>query len=252
MKYIVQTIGLKKRYMLGKVPVDALGGIDFHVKEGEFVAILGPSGSGKSTLLNMIGALDLPTAGQVIIGGKDISKMNNNQLAELRQQIGFVFQFFNLIPRLTAFHNVELSMSIQGISKSERIRKTEQILQMVGLGDRMHHKPSELSGGEQQRVAIARALAKSPKYLLLDEPTGNVDTKTRDKIMELIIDLNRKYGMTIIIITHDPEIAKRAKRQIYLVDGKLEQDLEKSSILNQESISTGDLENSKEILKKEA
>jgi putative ABC transport system ATP-binding protein len=199
----------------------------------------------------MIGALDLPTAGQVIIGGKDISEMNNNQLAELRQQIGFVFQFFNLIPRLTAFHNVELSMTIQGISKSERIRKTEQILQMVGLEDRMHHKPSELSGGEQQRVAIARALAKSPKYLLMDEPTGNVDTKTRDKIMELIIDLNRKYGMTIIIITHDPEIAKRAKRQIHLVDGILEQDLEKSSILNQESISTGDLENPTEILKKE-
>jgi putative ABC transport system ATP-binding protein len=237
--------------MLGKVPVDALRGIDFHVKEGEFVAILGPSGSGKSTLLNMIGALDLPTAGQVIIGGKDISEMNNNQLAELRQQIGFVFQFFNLIPRLTAFHNVELSMTIQGISKSERIRKTEQILQMVGLEDRMHHKPSELSGGEQQRVAIARALAKSPKYLLMDEPTGNVDTKTRDKIMELIINLNQKYRMTIIIITHDPAIAKRAKRQIHLVDGILEQDLEKSSILNQESISTGDLENPTEILKKE-
>jgi len=252
MKFVVQTIGLKKNYMLGKVPVEALRGIDFSVKEGDFVAILGPSGSGKSTLLNMIGALDLPTAGQVIIGGKDISKLNNNQLAELRQQIGFVFQFFNLISRLTAFQNVELSMTIQKIPKLERINKTEQILQMVGLGDRMYHKPNELSGGEQQRVAIARALAKNPKYLLLDEPTGNVDTKTRDKIMELIINLNKRYGMTIIVITHDPEIAKRSKRIVYLVDGRLDQNPLESEVGNKESISSGDLENYKKIIKKEA
>ncbi|MHA1488214.1 MAG: ABC transporter ATP-binding protein [Promethearchaeota archaeon] len=237
--------------MLGEVPVWALKGIDFYVKEGEFVSIIGPSGSGKSTLLNMIGALDLPTAGQVIIGGKDISKMNNNELAELRQQIGFVFQFFNLISRLTAFKNVELSMSIQKIPKSKRIRKTEEILRMVGLGDRMYHKPSELSGGEQQRVAIARALAKNPKYLLLDEPTGNVDTKTRDKIMDLIIDLNKKYGMTIIIITHDPEIAKRSRRMVHIVDGRMIESSEEYDFLNKDVMSNSDYKDVKQIVKEE-
>lgn len=251
MKFIVKTIGLKKKYMLGEVPVWALKGIDFYVKEGEFVSIIGPSGSGKSTLLNMIGALDLPTAGQVIIGGKNISKMNNNELAELRQRIGFVFQFFNLISRLTAFKNVELSMSIQRISKSKRTRKTEEILRMVGLGDRMYHKPSELSGGEQQRVAIARALAKNPKYLLLDEPTGNIDTKTRDKIMDLIIDLNKKYGMTIIVITHDPEIAKRSKRIVHIVDGRMIESSEEYDFLNKDIISTSDHKDVKQIVKED-
>jgi putative ABC transport system ATP-binding protein len=207
--------------MQGKVPVHALRGIDIAIEEGELVSILGPSGSGKSTLLNMIGALDLPSKGEVIIGGKHISKMSKNQLAELRRKVGFVFQFFNLISRLTAFQNVELSMNIQKVSKLIRKQKTKEILEIVGLGDRIKHRPRELSGGEQQRVAIARALAQNPKYLLMDEPTGNVDTQTRDIIMNLVKKLNKEHNMTIIIVTHDPVIAKLTDRTMYLIDGKL-------------------------------
>ncbi len=252
MNYVVKTTNLKKTYMLGKVPVQALRGINFHVKEGEFVSIIGPSGSGKSTLLNMIGALDVPTSGKVIIGGKDISKLNNNQLADLRQEVGFVFQFFNLINRLTAFKNVELSLSVQKVPKERRRRRTEEILNLVGLGDRMDHKPTELSGGQQQRVAIARALAKNPRYLLMDEPTGNVDTKTRDKIMDLIKSLNKKYGMTIIIITHDIEIAKRSRRMLHLVDGRLVKEPEESEFFSKEIMSLIDSEGSKIIMKEVA
>jgi len=184
MTKIVEAINLKKTYMLGKVPVEALRGINLKVEEGEFLSILGPSGSGKSTLLNLIGALDKPTEGKVFIEGVDIATLNDNQLADLRRKIGFVFQFFNLIPRLTAKQNVELSMAIAGLSKDQRRKRTEELLEIVGLKERMNHKPTELSGGEQQRVAIARALANNPTFLLMDEPTGNIDSKTANRSEE--------------------------------------------------------------------
>ena len=180
---VVEAIDVKKTYMLGKVPVEALRGVNLKVEEGDFVSILGPSGSGKSTMLNLIGALDKPTSGTLLIDGVDIGKLNDNQLAELRLKIGFVFQFFNLIPRLTAKDNVELSMSIANMSKSERKKRAIELLETVGLKDRVNHKPAELSGGQQQRVAIARALANNPKFLLLDEPTGNVDSKTASEVI---------------------------------------------------------------------
>ena len=170
--------------MLGKVPVEALRGVNLKVETGDFVSILGPSGSGKSTMLNLIGALDKPTSGTLLIDGVDISTLNDNQLAELRLKIGFVFQFFNLIPRLTARDNVELSMSIANMSKAERRKRAIELLETVGLKDRINHKPAELSGGQQQRVAIARALANNPKFLLLDEPTGNVDSKTASEVVD--------------------------------------------------------------------
>ena len=183
---LVETADLKKTYILGKVPVNALCGVNLKVEKGDFLAILGPSGSGKSTLLNMIGALDKPTQGKVLINGVDVSSLNDNQLANLRQSIGFVFQFFNLIPRLSARGNVELTLSIAGVAKNERRRRAEELLETVGLKERINHKPSELSGGERQRVAIARALANNPGFLLMDEPTGNIDSKTATEIIGLI------------------------------------------------------------------
>ena len=192
METIVEAVELKKTYLLGKVPVNALNGVNLKVDSGDFLAILGPSGSGKSTLLNLIGALDKPTQGRLVIEGIDISTLNDNQLTDLRRRVGFVFQFFNLIPRFTARENVELSMSIADVGKSERIKKAEALLETVGLKDRMDHKPAELSGGEQQRVAIARALANDPKFLLMDEPTGNIDSKTAMEIMGLIKGLNEE------------------------------------------------------------
>jgi len=205
--------------MQGSIPVPALRGVDLEIKAGELVAIMGPSGSGKSTLLNLIGALDVPTDGKIIIDREDTSRMNRNQLAELRRRIGFVFQYFNLIPRLTALQNVVLGMVIQDLSRKKRREKAIRILESVGLGDRMKHKPSELSGGQQQRVAIARALAQDPRFLLLDEPTGNVDTATRDSLLTLLKELNASQGITIIVVTHDPEIARQTRRTIRLVDG---------------------------------
>jgi len=219
MSVVVETQGLKKTYLQGKVAVPALRGVDLAVNAGEFVAIMGPSGSGKSTLLNMIGALDTPTAGKVIIDREDTSQMSRNQLAELRRRIGFVFQYFNLIPRLTALQNVELGMMIQGKPGGERRNKALEILDSVGLADRVKHKPTELSGGQQQRVAIARALGQDPRFLLLDEPTGNVDTATRDSLFDLLKRLNATHGMTMIVVTHDAEIAAQARRIIRLVDG---------------------------------
>jgi len=216
---IIQTTNLRKTYMLGKVPVEALRGVDLRVEKGDFLAILGPSGSGKSTLLNMIGALDKPTEGEVFIEGVDISTLNDNGLADLRRKIGFVFQFFNLIPRLTAKGNVELTMAIPGLGKKERGKRAEELLEIVGLKERVGHKPAELSGGERQRVAIARALANSPKFLLMDEPTGNIDSKTSKEIMALVIRLNKEKGMTTIVITHDQHIASQAKRKVQMLDG---------------------------------
>jgi len=216
---VVETINLRKTYMLGKVPVNALQGVKLKVEKGDFLAILGPSGSGKSTLLNMIGALDKPTEGKVFIEGVDVSTLNGTGLADLRQRIGFVFQFFNLIPRLTAKGNVELTMAILGLGKSERRKRAEELLETVGLKERANHKPAELSGGERQRVAIARALANNPKFLLMDEPTGNIDSKTANEVIELVKRLNEEKGVTIIIVTHDQQITSQTKRTVQMLDG---------------------------------
>ena len=218
---VVEAINVTKTYMLGKVPVEALRGVNLKVEAGDFVAILGPSGSGKSTMLNLIGALDKPSSGTLLIDGVDISKLNDNQLAELRLKIGFVFQFFNLIPRLTAHDNVELSMSIANMNKAERKKRAIDLLEMVGLKDRVNHKPAELSGGQQQRVAIARALANNPKFLLLDEPTGNVDSKTANEVLTLIKKLNVENKVSIIMVTHDQHLAREATRTVQMFDGEI-------------------------------
>jgi putative ABC transport system ATP-binding protein len=221
MPTIVESVNLKKTYMLGKVPVEALRGVNLKVETGDFVSILGPSGSGKSTMLNLIGALDKPTSGTMLIDGVDISKLNDNQLADLRKRIGFVFQFFNLIPRLTARDNVELSMSIADINKVQRRKMATELLETVGLRDRINHKPAELSGGQQQRVAIARALANNPKFLLLDEPTGNIDSKTASEVLGLIKKLNIENNVSIIMVTHDQHLAREAKRTLQMFDGQI-------------------------------
>lgn len=226
MSTVVEATNLKKTYMLGKVPVEALRGINLKVEKGEFLAVLGPSGSGKSTLLNLIGALDKPTSGSLFIDSIDVSKLNAKQLADLRLKVGFVFQFFNLIPRFTAIDNVELSMSIAGKNREERKRLAAELLETVGLKDRMKHKPAELSGGQQQRVAIARALANNPRFLLLDEPTGNIDSKTAYEVMGIIKGLNEK-GVTIIMVTHDQRLAREAGRTVQMLDGKITSDLVK-------------------------
>jgi putative ABC transport system ATP-binding protein len=222
---VVEAVDLKKTYMLGKVPVEALRGVNLKVETGDFLAILGPSGSGKSTLLNLVGALDKPTSGKLLIDGVDISILSDNQLSDLRRRVGFVFQFFNLIPRLNARDNIELSLSIAGVGKAERRKRAEELLETVGLKDRIKHKPAELSGGQQQRVAIARALANNPKFLLLDEPTGNIDSKTAREIMRLVKKLNTEQGVTIIIVTHDQQLAKEAKRTVHMIDGTITKDL---------------------------
>lgn len=219
MATIVEAFNLKKTYMLGKVPVNALRGVNLKVENGDFLSILGPSGSGKSTLLNLIGALDKPTEGKMLIEDVDVSTLNDNQLADLRRRIGFVFQFFNLIPRFTARENVELSMSIADRSRDERRKQAEDLLETVGLKERINHKPTELSGGEQQRVAIARALANNPRFLLMDEPTGNIDSKTANEIMGLIKKLNEEKGATIIMVTHDQHLAEETKRTVQMFDG---------------------------------
>ena len=221
---VIEIKNLTKTYMMGQVPVEALRGVSLSVQKGEFIAVLGPSGSGKSTLLNMIGALDRPTSGTILINRVDITTLGDNQLADLRQNVGFVYQTFNLISRLNAIGNVELPLSIVGIPKKERRFKAEVMLKIVGLGDRMHHKPSELSGGERQRVAVARALINNPSFIIMDEPTGNLDTKTGLEIMEFAKKLNREHGITLIIVTHDIEIGNQARRIIRLRDGLIESD----------------------------
>jgi putative ABC transport system ATP-binding protein len=223
---VVDAINVKKTYMLGKIPVEALRGVNLRVESGDFVSILGPSGSGKSTMLNLIGALDKPTSGSLLIDGVDIGKLNDNQLAEVRLKIGFVFQFFNLIPRLTAHDNVELAMSIANVSKAEKKKRALELLETVGLKDRVNHKPAELSGGQQQRVAIARALANNPKFLLLDEPTGNVDSKTASEVLALIEKLNVEHNVSIIMVTHDEKLAHEARRTVQMFDGQIIKDSE--------------------------
>ena len=223
---IVETKNLKKVYKLGKVEVPALRGISLYIRRGEFVAIMGPSGCGKTTLLNMIGALDRPTNGQVIIDGTDVTKLKESRLADLRcKKVGFVFQFYNLIPTLTALENVELPMTFAGISAKERKERALMLLELVGLKDRLNHKPDELSGGEQQRVTIARALANKPAIILADEPTGDLDTKTGSEVIKLVKDLNEKYNQTVIIVTHVEYVAKNADRIVFLKDGLIDREI---------------------------
>jgi len=208
---------------MGKVLVPALRGITFDVEEGEFLAILGPSGSGKSTLLHIMGGLDRPTEGEVLIDGIDLYKLGDNELAEIRlHKVGFVFQFFNLLPRLTALKNVELPSALADDPEKTSVEKAKRMLKFVGLEERINHRPTELSGGEQQRVAIARALINNPKIALADEPTGNLDTKTGLEVIQLMKNLNKEKRQTFVIITHDPSIAETADRIIYLKDGLIE------------------------------
>jgi len=203
--------------------VRALDGVSMDVEEGEFVVIMGPSGSGKSTLLNLIGCLDKPTEGEVLINGVETSSLNDNRLTELRRDtIGFIFQTYNLIPTLTALENVELPMIFKGVGRREREERAKELLKNVGLEKEMNRKPNEMSGGQQQRVAIARALANNPKILLCDEPTGNLDTKSGEQVMEIIRHQNEVLGVTVILVTHDPSLAKYGDRVIRLRDGKIE------------------------------
>ena len=219
---VIETRNLKKRYRMGKFVVSALNGVNLQVKEGEFMSIMGPSGSGKTTLLNLIGALDRPTEGKVLIRGTDIARLTDNELAELRnREIGFVFQFFNLIPRMSALKNVELPMAFAGVPQEERKRRATELLEIVGLGDRLDHRPTELSGGEQQRVAIARALVNNPSVVLCDEPTGNVDTETGKEIIGTLRKLNREQQQTFVIVTHDPLVAGSVDRIAHMQDGMI-------------------------------
>jgi len=223
MKALLEAHDIKKAYRMGKLLVPALRGVSFEAKEGEFLTIFGPSGSGKSTLLHLIGGLDRPDEGEIIIDGFNILEMSGDKLAELRlTKIGFVFQFFNLLPRLTALRNVELPLTIAGVPEKEAMERAKEMLTLVGLETRMNHKPTELSGGEQQRVAIARALINNPKIVLADEPTGNLDTKTGWEIVQLMKKLNEEKGQTFIVVTHDPHIAETADRIIHIKDGLIE------------------------------
>lgn len=215
---------LWKIYQLGKQEVKALCGVSFTISRNEFMAIMGPSGSGKSTLMNLLGCLDTPTKGKYYLKGKSVSTLSENELARIRnQEIGFVFQVFNLLPRASTFHNVELPLIYKGASKKEREEKVLRALEMVEMLDRMNHRPSELSGGESQRVAIARALVNEPSILLADEPTGNLDSKTGQEILNLFHKIHSQ-GNTIIIVTHDRDNAQQAQRIIYLKDGKIERE----------------------------
>lgn len=224
-KAVISVRNLTKFYTMGDQEVRALRGVDLDIFSGEMVAIMGPSGSGKSTLMNMVGCLDVPTDGACFLDGVDISKLNDDQLAEIRShKIGFVFQSFNLLPRTTALANVELPMIYAGIPGRQRRKRAEECLQLVGLGERLDHKPNELSGGQQQRVAIARALGNRPTLILADEPTGNLDTKTSIEIMELFQRLNREQGITIVFVTHNPETSEYCNRVVHFRDGLIERD----------------------------
>ena len=211
-----------KVYRMKGVKTNALRGVDLKVKPGEYVAIFGPSGSGKSTLMHIMGCLDTPTKGEVIFDGRDISELSDDALALIRREkIGFVFQSYNLVGGLTAIENVALPMRFKGLPRINALARAKELLEKVDLGDRLHHKPNELSGGQQQRVGIARALANSPDAILLDEPTGNLDTKTGDEITKLIETLHKKQKKTILMVTHDSDLAKKADRQVLIKDGKI-------------------------------
>jgi putative ABC transport system ATP-binding protein len=219
---VIRTIGLTKDLPLGKTVVHALRGVDLEIHAGEMVGIVGPSGSGKSTLLGLIGGLDSPTRGTIEIDGVDISRMNEDQLTEIRnEKIGFIFQFFNLIPTLTAYENVALPIQFARKARFNADKRAKELLALLGLKDRMHHRPSELSGGQQQRVAIARALANNPPLLLADEPTGNLDTESGALVMDALRQIRETAGTTIVIVTHDPNLASRTDRVLTLVDGRI-------------------------------
>ena len=223
-QYIISTIGLSKIYRMGEEIVTALKSVDLHIAKNEYVALMGPSGSGKSTLMNLIGCLDSPTAGEYHLNDINVSQMSDSDLAEVRnKEIGFVFQTFNLLPRMSALDNVAMPLVYAGKSKAYRDQKAQQVLEQVGLGDRMYHKPNELSGGQRQRVAIARALVNDPAIILADEPTGNLDSKTSLEIMKILKDIHQA-GNTIILVTHEPDIAEHALRVVRLRDGVIESD----------------------------
>ena len=218
---LIRLQNISRRYQMGAETIHALREVSLAIQRGEYVAIMGPSGSGKSTLMNVIGCLDTPTAGEYELNGVNVSEMNDNQLAEVRnREIGFVFQTFNLLPRSNALHNVELPLIYAGVPATERRKIALQALSDVGLADRVHHKPNELSGGQRQRVSVARALVNQLSILLADEPTGNLDSKTGAEIMELFSVLAQK-GHTIIVVTHDAQVARHCRRQIHLVDGRI-------------------------------
>ena len=220
---VVRAVGLTRRYEMGDTSVDALRGVDLEIAHGEFVALVGPSGSGKSTVLNLIGGLDRPTSGQVWINGTELSASDERTLTlHRRRHVGFVFQSFNLMPRLTAEENVALPLMFSGVPEDERRSRARALLERVGLAPRLTHRPTQLSGGEQQRVAIARALVGQPALLLADEPTGNLDTTTGAEIMRLLQELNQERMLTLLVVTHDPEVATFADRVVKLRDGQVE------------------------------
>ncbi len=224
MEDIIQLQKLVKHYEMGVQTVKALRSIDLNIKKNEYVAVMGPSGSGKSTLMNIIGCLDSLTKGEYILNGTNVSQMTDNELAEIRnQEIGFIFQVFNLLPRFNALDNVMLPLVYAGIKKKEREQRAKEVLSSVGLADRMHHKPNELSGGQRQRVAVARALVNKPAIILADEPTGNLDTKTSLDIMQLFEEIHNA-GNTVVLVTHEEDIARHAQRIVRLRDGKIESD----------------------------
>jgi putative ABC transport system ATP-binding protein len=222
---LIRTQDLAREYVMGAEVVRALRGVDLEIPRGEYIAIMGPSGSGKSTFMNLIGCLDTPTRGQYWLNGVEVSKMSDDELARIRnKEIGFVFQTFNLLPRATSLHNVELPLIYGGFDAKERRQRAEGALEAVGLADRMGHKPSELSGGQRQRVAIARALVTEPSIILADEPTGNLDSQTSEEIMKVFSDINARVGQTIVMVTHEHDIAAHARRVVTLHDGMISSD----------------------------
>lgn len=225
--FILESIHLRREYRVGQGTIVALGGVDFAIQQGEFVSIVGPSGCGKSTLLNLLGGLDQPSDGKVLLDGNDLANLNEEQLAELRRQkMGFIFQRHDLFPVLTARENIEFPLLLGGKSPEERAQRSQILLQQVGLLDKADHLPDELSGGQQQRVGIARALANEPRILLADEPTGNLDSATSAEIVDILLGLTRDHGLTLVMVTHDPEVARLADRNLALRDGCLEKETE--------------------------
>ena len=221
-KQVIHLDNVWKTYRMGDVEVNALQGLNLEVKSGEFLAIMGPSGSGKSTAVNMIGCLDVPTKGKIILDGHDISKLTESELAQIRgRKIGFIFQQFNLIPTLTAMENIMLPMIFQGIEQEKRIAAAKRLLELVELGERINHKPTELSGGQQQRVAIARALSNNPEVIIADEPTGNLDSKTGTIVMDFLKRFHKEERKTIVMVTHDSNLSKHAERTEFLKDGRI-------------------------------